>query len=180
MNRLSLRCAVLGLAALTLAACDNNLEVTNPNNPDGKTLLGRPADAEALMANYYKRWHEGLYRTTGNFEGMANVMSFQNFSDLANDCQNQRLPFSGATNNNSVGNNCEAQQKRVYQVESEVNRVASTLLKQMDEGLTLGTPGRDARYRAFGEFLRGLSLGYLALFYDSAAVVASGTGNEDP
>jgi hypothetical protein len=180
MIRLSLRCAVLGLAALSLAACDNNLEVANPNNPDGKTLLGRPSDAEALMANYYKRWHEGLYRTTGNFEGMANVMSFQNFSDLANDCQNQRLPFSGATNNNSVGNNCEAQQKRVYQVESEVNRVASTLLKQMDEGLTLGTPGRDARYRAFGEFLRGLSLGYLALFYDSAAVVASGTGNEDP
>jgi hypothetical protein len=179
MIRLSLRCAVLGLAALTLVACDNNLEVTNPNNPDGKTLLGRPADAEALMSSYYKRWHEGLYRTTGNFEGMANVMSFQNFSDLANDCQNQRLPFSGAINNNSIGNNCEAQQKRVYQVEAEVNRVASTLLKQMDEGLTLGSPGRDARYRAFGEFLRGLSLGYLALFYDSAAVVSASTDNQD-
>ena len=179
MNRLSLRCAVLALTALTLVACDNNLEVTNPNNPDGKTLLGRPADAEALMSAYYKRWHEGLYRTTGNFEGMANVMSFQNFSDLANDCQNQRLPFSGAINNNSIGNTCEGQQKRVYQIEAEVNRVASALLKQMDEGMTLGSPGRDARYRAFGEFLRGVSLGYLALFYDSAAVVSSGTDNQD-
>jgi hypothetical protein len=179
MNRLSLRCAVLGLAALSLVACDNNLEVTNPNNPDGETLLGRPADAEALLSSYYKRWHEGLYRGTGNFEGMANVMSFQNFSDLANNCQNQRLPFSGAINNNAIGNTCESEQKRVYQVEAEVNRVASTLLKQMDEGLTLGTPGRDARYRAFGEFLRGMSLGYMALFYDSAAVVSSGTDNED-
>jgi hypothetical protein len=179
MIRLSLRCAVLGLAALSLVACDNNLEVTNPNNPDGETLLGRPSDAEALLSSYYKRWHEGLYRTTGNFEGMANVMSFQNFSDLANNCQNQRLPFSGAINNNAIGNTCESEQKRVYQVEAEVNRVASTLLKQMDEGLTLGTVGRDARYRAFGEFLRGVSLGYLALFYDSAAVVSSGTGNEE-
>jgi len=179
MNRLFLRYAVLAAAALGLGACEHNLEVANPNNPDGKTLLGRPSDAEALMASYYKRWHEGLYRTTTNFEGMANVMSFQNFSDLANNCQNQRLPFSGAINNNAIGNNCESEQKKVYQVESEVNRVASTLLKQMDEGLTLGTPGRDARYRAFGEFLRGVSLGYLALFYDSAAVVAAGTDNQD-
>ena len=180
MNRLFLRYAVLAAAALGLGACEHNLEVANPNNPDGKTLLGRPSDAEALMASYYKRWHEGLYRTTTNFEGMANVMSFQNYSDLANNCQNQRLPFSGAINNNAIGNNCESEQKKVYQVESEVNRVASTLLKQMDEGLTLGTVGRDARYRAFGEFLRGVSLGYLALFYDSAAVVAAETDNQDP
>jgi hypothetical protein len=180
MNRLFLRYAVLAAAALGLGACEHNLEVANPNNPDGKTLLGRPSDAEALMASYYKRWHEGLYRTTTNFEGMANVMSFQNFSDLANNCQNQRLPFSGAINNNAIGNNCEAEQKKVYQVESEVNRVASTLLKQMDEGLTLGTVGRDARYRAFGEFLRGISLGYLAMFYDSAAVVSAKTDNQDP
>ena len=181
MNRLFLRYAVLAAAALGLGACDHTLEVNNPNNPDTKTLLGRPADAEALMAQYYKRWHEGLYRTTTNFEGMANVMSFQNFSDLANNCQNQRLPFSGAFNNNAIGNTCESEQKKVYQVESEVNRVASTLLKKMDDGMTLqaGSPGRDARYRAFGEFLRGLSLGYLALFYDSASVVTAETATLD-
>jgi hypothetical protein len=180
MNRLFLRYAVLATAALGLGACEHTLEVNNPNNPDTKTLLNRPADAEALMASYYKRWHEGLYRTTNNVEGMANVMSFQNFSDLANNCQNQRLPFSGAINNNAVGNTCEGEQKKVYQVESEVNRVASTLLKKMDDGMTLGTPGRDARYRAFGEFLRGASLGYLALFYDSASVVANETETLDP
>jgi len=180
MNRLFLRYGVLAVAVLGLGACDHTIEVNNPNNPDTKTLLGRPADAEALMASYYKRWHEGLYRTTTNFEGMANVMSFQNFSDLANNCQNQRLPFSGAINNNAIGNNCESEQKKVYQVESEVNRVASTLLKRMDDGMTLGTPGRDARYRAFGEFLRGISLGYLALFYDSASVVTQETDALDP
>jgi hypothetical protein len=58
--------------------------------------------------------------------------------------------------------------------------VASTLLKQMDDGLTLGTPGRDARFRAFGEFLRGVSLGYVALFYDSAAVITTKTDAQDP
>jgi hypothetical protein len=169
--------AAAGLAAI--AGC-NQLDVTNPNNPDTKRALATPKDAEKLMSDYYKRWHDGLYRNLGNFEGMANIMSFQNYSDLANNCQNARFPFSGAINLNTIGNVCSGEQSRVYQVEQEVTRVASTLLNQMDEGLTLGTPGSDARYRAFGEFLRGVSLGYVALFYDSAAVITAKTASEDP
>ena len=168
--------AAAGLAAL--AGC-NQLDVTNPNNPDAERALATPGDAENLMASYYKRWHDGLYRGLGNFEGMANIMSFQNYSDLANNCQNARFPFSGAINLNTIGNVCSGEQARVYQVEQEVTRVASTLLHRMDDGLTLGTAGRDARYRAFGEFLRGVSLGYVALFYDSAAVISPGTDSQD-
>ena len=168
--------AAAGLAAI--AGC-NQLDVTNPNNPDTKRALATPGDAENLMAGYYKRWHDGLYRTLGNFEGMANIMSFQNYSDLANNCQNARFPFSGAINLNTIGNVCSGEQARVYQYMQEVTRVASTLLAQQDAGLTLGTAGRDARYRAFGEFLRGVSLGYVALFYDSAAVITAKTAGDD-
>ena len=168
--------AAAGLAAI--AGC-NQLDVTNPNNPDTKRALATPGDAENLMAGYYKRWHDGLYRTLGNFEGMANIMSFQNYSDLANNCQNARFPFSGAINLNTIGNVCAGEQARVYQYMQEVTRVASTLLAQQDAGLTLGTAGRDARFRAFGEFLRGVSLGYVALFYDSAAVITPKTASDD-
>lgn len=166
-------------AVLCLGACDNELVVENPNQPDQKRALATPGDAENMMGSYYRRWHDGLYRGIGNIEGMANIMSFQNYSSLANNCQNQRAPFSGAINDNSVGNSCGGEQQRVYFVESEVNRVASTLLKAMEDGLTLGTPARDNRYKAFGEFLRGVSLGYLALFYDSAAVVSTGMDASD-
>ena len=166
-------------AVICLGACDKELVVTNPNQPDQKRALATPGDAENMMGSYYRRWHDGLYRGLGNVEGMANMMSFQNYSSLANNCQNQRTPFSGAINDNSVGNTCGGEQQRVYFVESEVNRVASTLLKSMDDGLTLGTPARDNRYKAFGEFLRGLSLGYLALIYDSAAVVSTGMEPQD-
>jgi len=168
--------AAAGLAAL--GGC-NQLAVDNPNSPDAQRALATATDAENLMSGYYKRWHEGLYRTTGNFEGMANIMSFQNYSDLANNCQNARFPFSGAINLNTIGNVCAGEQARLYQYMQEVTRVASTLLGRMDGGLTLGSPGRDARYRAFGEFLRGVSLGYAALFYDSAAVVSPATPAED-
>lgn len=179
MMRYLLRCAAL-TAALALVACDEHLDVDNPNDPDAGRALATPGDAENLMAGYYKRWHDGLYRGLGNVEGIANIMSFQNYSDLANNCQNQRFPMSGAINNNQIGNTCGGEQFRVYQVSSEVNRVASTLLTQMEAGLTLGSPGRDARFKAMGEFLRGVSLGYLSLFYDSAAVVSVGMNAEDP
>ena len=179
MRHLTKGAALVAAGLVALGAC-NQLDVTNPNDPDTKRVLARPADAEALMASYYKRWHDGLYRTTGSFEGMANIMSFQNYSDLANNCQNARFPFSGAINLNTIGNVCAGEQARLYQIEQEVTRVASTLLAQMDDGLTLGTPGRDARFRAFGEFLRGVSLGYVALFYDSAAVITTKTDGEDP
>lgn len=180
MNRYWTRFAPLLVAAglAGLGGC-NQLEVTNPNSPDAERALATANDAEKLMSDYYKRWHEGLYRTTGNFEGMANIMSFQNYSDLANDCQNARFPFSGAINLNTIGNVCAAQQARVYQFMQEVTRVASTLLGRMDDGLTLGSAGRDARYRAFGEFLRGVSLGYAAMFYDSAGVVTAKTPATD-
>ena len=168
------------VAALGLGACEDELVVENPNSPDAERALATPGDAENMMASYYKRWHDGLYRNLGNVEGMANVQSFQNFSSLANNCQNARFPFSGAINNNSIGNVCSGEQVRLYQVMSEVNRVGSTLLGRMEDGLTLSSPGRNARFQAMGEFLRGVSLGYLSLFYDSAAVISVGMDAQDP
>jgi len=177
------RCAVL-TAALALGACKDELVVTNPDQPDAGRALSSPSDVENMMGGYYKRMHEGLYRDLGNVEGMANVMSFQNFSSLANNCQNGRLPFSGAFNDNSIGNVCKGEQQRVYFVESEVNRVATTLLsKVLNDKLDIGQPGttaRNLRFLAFGEFLRGVSLGYLAILYDSAAIVTVGQASSDP
>ena len=178
MNRNLIRGAAF-TAALGLSACD--LGVQNPNQPETERVLASPTDIESLLGNYYKRWHEGLYRTTGNVWGMAAVQSFENYSSLSNNCMGQRVGIPRAANDNTIGNVCEAENKRVYFVESEVARVASTILTRMDaEGFTLGSPAQDARARAFAEFLRGLSLGYLALFYDSAAVVSVGMTTEDP
>ena len=174
---------LITLAALSalvgLGACDKQLAVTNPNSGDTKRVLGTPADAEALLGTYFKRWATGVYGSITDAEGMANVMSLMNYSSLANNCQNQRAPFSGATNSNAPGNSCLSEQYRLYSIEGEVERVASSFLAQEDAGLTLGTPARDARAKAFAEFLRGLSIGYVALMHDSGAVVTTKTGATD-
>ena len=178
MIRKLLRTAAL-LGAFGLGACD--LAVDNPNQPNTKKVLATPADLESLLGSYYRRWHDGVYRGTGNIEGIANVQSFQNYSSLANNCQNARAGIPRATNDNSLGATCGGDQQRIYAVEQEVVRVASTILTQLnDPDFTLGSPAQNLRAKAFGELLRGLSLGYLALVYDSAAIISVGQSTEDP
>ena len=175
------------LAAFGLGACsDKSLEVTNPNAGETERVLGTPDDAEKLLGSYYKRWYAGLFggpgaNPPGTLEGMANIMSMQNYSSLNNECQNSRYPFSGATNANSPGNNCAGDQSSVYFVEGEVNRVAANFLTNISSGaLVLGSQARENRDKSFAEFLRGMSLGYVALLYDSAAVVSEGQAGDDP
>jgi len=134
------------VAAVGLGACsEKSLEVTNPNSGDTKRVLGTPQDAENLIGSYYKRWHTGVYGSTTDLEGMANIMSLMNYSSLANNCQNSHYPFAGAGNPNSPGNVCQGEQFRLSSVLVEVNRVAASFLTQLAGGLTLGTPARDAR-----------------------------------
>ncbi len=181
MNRSFFRFAALAVTVVGLAACkDESLAVVNPNQGDTKRVLGSPNDAEALLGTYYRRWSSGVYGTTGDLQGMANVMSFMNYSSLANNCQNARAPFAGATNSNAPGNVCGGEQNLMYSRMGEVMRVASSYLGQVKAGLTLGTPARDNRAKAFAEFLRGMSLGYTALMHDSATVISEATGAEDP
>jgi hypothetical protein len=179
MTRTWLRCAAALAGAIGLGACD--LDVQNPNQPERERVRATPGDVESLLGSYYRRWHDGLYRNLGSVWGMANVQSFENVSSLSNNCQGQRIGIPRATNDNSVGNVCEGEQQRVYFVHSEVSRVASDVLADLagsDGGtpLTLGSTARDARAKSFAEFLRGVSLGYMALVYDSAAVVSPTMG----
>jgi len=179
-----LRFAVAVAMGLAMAACD--LAIDNPTQGDQAKVIGSPDDAEALISTYWKRWHSGVYGSTGDIEGMANVLSLMNYSSLANNCQNSHLPFSGASITNNPGNVCGGEQVRLYQYMNEVNRVASTILTQMDSGLVLGgtipaaTDARNLRARAWSEFLRGLSLGYLAMLHDSSSIVSPNMAQTEP
>lgn len=179
MNRRLLGYVAL-VASVGAAGCD--LAVVNPNSPETARVLATPADLETLLGSYYKRHNDGLYRTLGSIWGIANVQSFENYSSLANNAQNARAGVPRPGNDNSIGNVAAGEQQRVYFVQGEVNRVATNIVKQLNvAGYSLGgTAARDLRAKSFGEFLRGMSLGYIALFYDSAAVVHEGLGGAEP
>jgi hypothetical protein len=165
------------VGVLGVAACD--LEVQNPNQPETGRVLANPADLESFLGKYYIRWHQGMYNTTTNTWGMLSVQALENYSSLANNCMNQRAAIPRGPNDNSIGNACEAEQKALYNRNQEVVRVASGVLATLETS-TIGSPALDNRAKAFAEFLRGVSLGYTAMFYDSAAVVTTATPAEDP
>jgi len=167
----------LSVGVLAASACD--VEVQNPNQPETQRVLSNPNDLESFLSKYYIRWHQGMYNTTTNIWGMLLVQSFEDYSSLANNCLNIRAAIPRGPNDNSIGNVCEAEQKAVYNRNAEVVRVASSVLAQLESG-SLGDPARDNRAKAFAEFLRGVSLGYTAMFYDSAAVITTKTTAEDP
>src|SRR5215469_16957983 len=170
------------VSVVAVGACsDNSLAVTNPNSGDTKRVLGSPADAENLLGSYFKRWIVGMYGSTTDIQGMANIFSLMNMSSLANNCQNSHYPFGTATNyNQPAGNSCTGENARLYQIMGEVNRVASSFLSAEAGGLTLGSAAHDNRDKAFAELLNGLSIGYVALWYDSLGVVSVGQSTQDP
>ena len=178
MMRNVFRYGALAGVMLGASACD--LQVDNPNDPGTEQVLASPLESETLVGSYYRRWHAGMYTGIGNLWGIANVQSFENYSSLANNGQNARAGIPRPANDNSISNVTEGENKAIYFRNSEVNRIASNILTRFsDASYTTGSAGRDNRVRAFAEFLRGLSMGYLALFYDSAAVSYPGQSTED-
>ncbi|CAN5878014.1 hypothetical protein BH11GEM2_BH11GEM2_04080 [soil metagenome] len=179
MNRTWIRTAALVVGLLGTGACD--LVVSNPNQPETARVLASSTDVESLIGTYYKRWHEGLYRTTGNVALMGYVQSFEDFSSLSNNCMGQRVTIPRPSNDNSIGNGCAGEQQKVYSYMNEVTRVSSSVLATLNKtGFTLGSSNQDNRAKAFAQFLRGISLGYSALVYDSSAVIDETTEAQDP
>lgn len=181
MTKSIIRWAVVSAALIGAVACnDTELGVVNANSGESERVLGTPNDAEALLGTYYKRWSTGVYGNAVDLQGMASLQSLMNYSSLANSGLNARTPFTGAANGNAPGHVQKDEQYRLFQYMGEVNRVATTFLTRLDEGLNLGSPARAARDKAFAEFLRGISIGYAAMMHDSVAVVTVGQGAEDP
>jgi hypothetical protein len=178
MLRNLVRCGALA-GVFVLGACE--LEVTNPNQPETARVLATPADVESLLGAQYLRWHIGVYgNSLLGVRGMADVMSFENFSSLANNGMSLVINLPRPALDNAIGNPNASGHRRQYYIPSEAARTASLVLARIDGGLTVGSPEADARAKAFGHFVRGISLGYVALMYDSLAVITPEMSAEDP
>jgi hypothetical protein len=165
-----------GVATLSLAACSTDLAVTNPNNADITRALARPSDVENLLAGGF---NQVVNNTTGgasdNLNNSFQVMSHENYTGLANFNMGPRaglprtpiLNFPNNPGSASVSNDFNGLSRLTRSTTIALERLATT-------GFTLGTPAQDLRARAYGRFILGLSLGNLALSYDSAAVVVPG------
>jgi len=179
-----LRQIARGLVVLAVAACTDPLAVGNSNQPDRNRVFTNAADLEQFVSNIYTNVHQGTLGGAAVLDGGANdglqpqllVAGMENVSGLANFAMGPRgnIPRTGIPNTRgSTGN---AGNYRDWEVEHRAARMGVLAISALGK-LTLGSPGRDARARAFARFGQGVALGNLALAYDSASIL---TENDNP
>jgi len=160
------------LVAVAVSACSDALEVTNTNNPDRVRVYARATDIEALISGAYSSVFNGTFGTDG-LAPSARTMSWENASNLANWGLGPRSAIPRSFIDNTRGNPYQGENQADFNATSRASRAAADGLNRMIlGGVTLGSAAQDARAKAFGWFVLGLGMGYLAMDYDSGTVIS--------
>jgi hypothetical protein len=174
---------LVGLAALLFAGACNDLNVTNPNNPDVARALASPEDVKALAQSTVRSW----YMTTvsaGPDDGgdlapyhwgavTSDVMTgnFGNFGMRFNNLE-PRIPYE---NSSAGGDRFVASTPWDYNYGTI--GAANDVLRAVKGGLSLGSASETEKYQQEAMFSQAASYTYLSMQFDKAFVV---TENNDP
>ena len=173
-----LRGLMLGLlVAVGAAGCDDQLIVENENSPDRDRALARPTDVENLVAGQFRVIHNAWWSVT-NLQAQVAMMGMESYSANANFGMNVRSPIPRSLIDNSRGN--PADFYGTYLSLNQAARAAALGLSRLnapDFTFFPASASQTARARAFAYFVKGVALGYLAMIFDSNAVI---TPDDEP
>lgn len=163
-----------GVMAVGIAACSDQLNVVNPNNPDENRALARPTDVEQLIAGSYNTFHIATFR----FDGVAPqimCLGLENYSNLANSAMGVRsqIPRPPIANGRNATGTPESYNPWVGL--HRAARSAALGLSRVNQSSFTFFPTsttQNNRAKAFANFVMGISMGELALVYDSATIVS--------
>ena len=157
---------------MIFAACNEELTVPNPNNPDVERVLARPSDVESSIANSYGRMHQAAFGFNASITPALLTMSFENASDLNNWAMGPRSSIPRVVIANSRGNLYQDENFTQFNQSARAARTAADGLNSLDQpGFTIGSAAADARARAFAWLVMGAANGNVALAYDSLTPV---------
>jgi hypothetical protein len=172
--RKSVQIVVAAAAAVGTAACGDVLKVENKQSADVERVFAQAATIEQTLGSGYQQCRNSLHTTTGNAINIQMAtMSLESYSQLNNFNMGPRgaIPRSPILNNRTSSS--------VFTEFSSLSRQSRTLANALaaldrlkESGQTLGTAAQDLRARAWGFFVVGCNLGYLAMTYDSAGIVS--------
>lgn len=156
-------------AALLLAGCQD-LEVTNPNNPDRERSTSLPGDVQSLVASSFTTFWPN---TQGNWPGIT-------LSAIADEATSGFADFGilelsseprAAFNNSTIYSRRFVSEDPWYSLYGVISNV-NDALAAMDRGLVITEGGVNVtpRARAFAKLMQGISHGYLALYFDQASI----------
>jgi len=172
MSRLY-RMMLAAAACVGIAACSDQLTVVNPNNPETERALTRPTDVEALISGSFNTmWRATLGAT--NIPPQAYTLGMENYSSLANENMGVRASIPRPPIVNFRGNAVATQNYSPYLGLARAARAAAIGLAKVNDPTFTFFPtsaNQTARARAFAHFVIGVSLGQMAMVYDSGSAV---------
>jgi starch-binding outer membrane protein, SusD/RagB family len=169
-------------AALLLASC-NNLDVTNPDNPDVARALSSPSDVQALAQSTVHSFYmtevsagpdDGGDLTPYHFGSVTSDVTTGNFGNFGMRFNNLEPRIAYA--NSSSGGDREVTQTP-WNYNYATIGATNDVLRALKGGLSLGSADLTEQYKEEAQFSQAASYTYLAMEFDKAFVV---TENNDP
>lgn len=174
------RMFAVGVFTVVATVACQDLDVTNPNDPDREDALARPGDVETLISSaWYPYWNRT--QVNGTVYHPLNAISGIQSTSVAN---NAGLEMSviprPVYDNNPASDMSGLARWPWYQFYSGLDS-GNEGLRQLDNGMEIGENGESTeRAYAWAKFGQGLNLGMLGLFYDQAFIATEDTNLEDP
>jgi len=175
---------LVGVASLVFTGSCNDLDVTNPNNPDVERALSSPEDVKSLAISTVNSWYltavgvnssepvnNGIYGLTTSVTSDVHTANFGNFGMRFNNLE-PRLPY-----NNSSASNDRTVASDPWDFYYATIGAANDVLRAIKGGLTLGSPTETEKYQHLAMFSQAASYTYLSLLFDKGFVV---TENDAP
>jgi hypothetical protein len=171
--------SIVGAAAFVFTgACNVDLDVTNPNNPDIVRALSSPEDVQSLAISSVNSWYltavgvntaepvnPGIYPLTTSVTTDVHTANFGNFGMRFNNLE-PRLAY-----NNSSASNDRTVTSDPWDFYYATIGAANDVLRAIKGGLSLGSPTITEKYSHLAMFSQAASYTYIALLFDKGFVV---------
>lgn len=166
----SLKKYTLPVGLTLVAASCQSLDVVNPNRPDAARATAQPITTETFIATSFRTWwpvggHDDY--PAWAFSTMAREITsgFADFGQLELSAE----PRSSWNNSpvNARRAVAETPWYGLYRTISTANDVVAAI----DRGLVIENATRTARAKAMGQFMQGISYGYVGLYFDKGPLI---------
>ncbi|CAN5759669.1 hypothetical protein BH23GEM3_BH23GEM3_00350 [soil metagenome] len=160
---------IVGALAFSAAGCQD-LDVTNPNNPDREVVVRSAFDVEALISTAFRRWFNLTQFSTPSIALTAAADEFTTgFTDFGG--QDAGVEPRQAIDNGPVSPNSPNRVpiSTLYSIISAVN-IGVQAIDKYDLKLISGTTDNTMRALAFAKFVQGLAHAQAAFMYDQSWV----------
>jgi starch-binding outer membrane protein, SusD/RagB family len=176
----------VGAAVLLAAACNPDLNITNPNNPDVARAIATPGDVRQLIGSSYNSWYVGMQSAccnNGNAEPDPGIMTAIMADNMTATFGNFAMRFNNqeprvAYNNSSAAQDGKAASMpydNLYGALGAANDGLNAIKRGVKVAINKSAPDETPEMKALAILVQGLTLGFESLVFDKGFVVDEDT-----